>query len=78
MKQRFGEEAKLTKGSSGQFDVLYDGRAVFSKRESGRFPIEGEVGERIAALREGRELPPEDRESPGKGLLGRLADKFRN
>jgi predicted Rdx family selenoprotein len=78
LKERFGEEAKLTKGSTGQFDVLYDGRAVFSKREAGRFPIDGEVSERIAALREGRELPPDDRASPGRGILGRIADKFRN
>jgi predicted Rdx family selenoprotein len=38
------------KGSDGIFDVVADGRLVFSKHAAGRFPDEGEV---IAALRQG-------------------------
>ena len=30
-------------GGTGQFDVLADGRLVFSKQELGRFPDDGEV-----------------------------------
>ena len=36
-------EAKLTKGSGGVFDVVVDGKLVYSKRETGRFPEAGEV-----------------------------------
>jgi selenoprotein W-related protein len=36
-------EAKLKKGSGGIFDVVVDGKRVFSKHESGRFPEPGEV-----------------------------------
>jgi selenoprotein W-related protein len=30
--------AKLVKGSGGIFDVVADGKKVFSKHETGRFP----------------------------------------
>lgn len=43
MKEAFGVEAKLTKGSGGVFDVVVDGTLVYSKRETGRFPEPGEV-----------------------------------
>jgi selT/selW/selH-like putative selenoprotein len=33
----------MTKGSGGVFDVVADGRRVFSKDETGRFPEPGEV-----------------------------------
>jgi len=36
-------DAKLVKGSGGVFDVVVDGTLVYSKRETGRFPEEGEV-----------------------------------
>jgi len=35
-------------GANGQFDVFRAGELVFSKRESGRFPDDGEI---LAALR---------------------------
>lgn len=38
---------KLVVGKVGQFDVVVDGRLVFSKAEAGRFPEHDEV---IAAL----------------------------
>jgi selenoprotein W-related protein len=36
--------ARLIKGSGGVFDVKVDGRLVYSKFETGRFPEPGEVG----------------------------------
>jgi len=38
-----GHEATATPGGRGQFDVLADGRLVFSKHELGRFPDDGEI-----------------------------------
>jgi len=39
----FNVEAKLIPGTSGIFDVVVDGKRVFSKSEVGRFPNPGEV-----------------------------------
>jgi selenoprotein W-related protein len=39
----FGVDAKLTRGSGGVFDVVVDGKLVYSKRDAGRFPEPGEV-----------------------------------
>jgi selT/selW/selH-like putative selenoprotein len=33
----------MTKGKDGIFDVLLDGKTIFSKHETGRFPEEDEV-----------------------------------
>jgi predicted Rdx family selenoprotein len=38
-----GHKATATPGGRGQFDVLADGRLVFSKHELGRFPGDGEI-----------------------------------
>jgi selT/selW/selH-like putative selenoprotein len=38
-----GLDAKATRGERGQFDVIADGRLVYSKKETGRFPEDGEV-----------------------------------
>jgi selT/selW/selH-like putative selenoprotein len=35
------------KGGGGVFDVVADGKLVFSKHEAGRFPEEEEVLERL-------------------------------
>jgi hypothetical protein len=40
----------LTAGKSGQFDVIADGKLIFSKAVSGRFPLDGEVEEALAKL----------------------------
>jgi len=40
--------AKLVKGSGGIFDVVADGKMVFSKHETGRFPEPDEI---VAMLR---------------------------
>jgi hypothetical protein len=38
-----GFDAEAIPGGKGQYDVLGDGRPVFSKQELGRFPEDGEV-----------------------------------
>ena len=50
--QRFGDQVRCTlhKGDRGVFDVLADGKSVFSKHEVGRFPIIGEVADAIQEL----------------------------
>ena len=42
-------EPQLVKGDDGVFDVVADGRLVFSKHREGRFPEEEEV---LEALRD--------------------------
>jgi len=54
LKSRFGEEVAIEAGSTGQFDVVVDGRVIFSKHEAGRFPVEGEVEDRFATLKKSR------------------------
>lgn len=38
-----GVESALTPGGGGVFDVVVDGKTVFSKKAIGRFPEPGEV-----------------------------------
>lgn len=40
-------------GKSGQFDVIADGKLIFSKSTAGRFPLEGEVEEAFTKLQKG-------------------------
>jgi len=56
--------------------VLCDDRTIFSRHESGRFPVDGEVEDLIAVLRGGPK--PAHARQPAKGVLRRIADKFRN
>jgi selT/selW/selH-like putative selenoprotein len=48
IKQAVGVEPELLKGDSGIFDVVADGKLVFSKHRDGRFPDSAEI---IRALR---------------------------
>jgi predicted Rdx family selenoprotein len=73
----FGEKAQITPGKSGQFDVIVNGKLVFSKSSAGRFPVEGEVEEIFAALKEGRDPAPVEVKKP-EGFVGRILDKLRN
>jgi len=75
LKSRFGEGAAITPGKSGQFDVLLDGELIFSKSQTGRFPLDGEVEERFAAVRGGKELPPLQAAKPG--VVGKILGKLR-
>jgi selT/selW/selH-like putative selenoprotein len=47
IKSKTGAVAKLEPGTAGQFDVIVDGKVVFSKHKEHRFPEEAEV---LAAL----------------------------
>jgi selT/selW/selH-like putative selenoprotein len=51
LKSEFGEEAKITPGKSGQFDVIVDGKLIFSKAKSGRFPVDNEVEDHFAKIK---------------------------
>lgn len=52
LEKRFGETVRcsLIKGDRGVFEVTADGRLVYSKMKTGRFPQLGEVADEIAAL----------------------------
>ena len=81
--KRFGEEAEIKAGSTGQFDVVVDGQVIFSKAKTGRFPVEGEVEDLFASLKPGAKAPdtelPKEQGSGGRaGMLRRMSDKFRN
>ena len=47
IKDEFGVDAKLIKGDNGVFDVKADGKLIFSKHESGRFPTHEEILEKL-------------------------------
>lgn len=47
IREEFGVESQLVKGDDGVFDVVADGRLVFSKHREGRFPEEQEVLEAL-------------------------------
>lgn len=43
LKKEFGSEARLVPGKGGVFDVVVNGKKVFSKFQQGRFPNPGEI-----------------------------------
>ncbi|NLG44390.1 MAG: SelT/SelW/SelH family protein [Phycisphaerae bacterium] len=43
IKCEFNVQPKLIEGSGGVFEVKADGRLIFSKAETGRFPEPGEI-----------------------------------
>lgn len=45
LKKSFKVESKLKEGSGGVFIVTVDGKIVYNKKETGRFPNDGEVTE---------------------------------
>lgn len=48
LKESFDVEATLIEGSGGVFTVVVDGKLIYSKKETGRFPEEGEIPELIS------------------------------
>jgi selenoprotein W-related protein len=46
-----GVEPQLIKGADGVFDVVANGKLIFSKHEAGRFPEESEILEALRSLR---------------------------
>jgi selT/selW/selH-like putative selenoprotein len=49
IKQSRGLDATLIKGGGGQFEVVLDGKLIFSKKQQGRFPDSNEVLSQIPA-----------------------------
>jgi selT/selW/selH-like putative selenoprotein len=49
LKQERGIDAKLIKGSGGQFEIVLDGQLIFSKKALGRFPEPNEILDKIPA-----------------------------
>ena len=43
LEKEFGAKSKLVAGANGIFDVIVDGKKVFSKFKAGRFPETGEI-----------------------------------
>ena len=58
--------------------MIVDGRLVFSKAQTGRFPIDDEVESMVAALKNGEELPPPAVERKQPGFVERLLGKLKN
>ncbi len=46
-REAFNVEPELIAGSGGVFDVMVDGKLVFSKSAAGRFPQPGEVVKKL-------------------------------
>jgi hypothetical protein len=57
--------------------VIVDGRLVFSKGQTGRFPVDDEVESMVAALKNGEEPPPPV-ERKQTGFVERMLGKLRN
>jgi selT/selW/selH-like putative selenoprotein len=51
IKRKFGVQPILIEGSGGIFDVKADGKLIFSKDETGRFPEPDEVTNALAAAK---------------------------
>jgi len=76
VESRFGVKVELKPGQMGQFDVVIAGRLLFSKKQSGRFPGLGEVEERVAQLKAGKEFPEATTVGGNGGLMSRLCAKL--
>ena len=50
LRNRFGANVKLIAGSGGEYEIVVDGKKIFSKRELNRFPNDGEIEQLIASL----------------------------
>ena len=51
LNSRFGEKVDVKPGKTGQFDIVVNGKLIFSKAETGRFPVDDEVEELFAKAR---------------------------
>jgi len=43
IKETFGYEAQLVKSSGGVFEIEKNGKLIFSKKKTGKFPEPGEI-----------------------------------
>jgi selenoprotein W-related protein len=48
LKKKFNAEVQLIPGSGGVFTVCADGKQIFSKHETGRFPNDEEIAGLLA------------------------------
>ncbi|MCP4202939.1 MAG: SelT/SelW/SelH family protein [bacterium] len=46
--ERFGERPELIKGKDGVFEIALDGKNLYSKKSTGRFPEPGEVEQALS------------------------------
>jgi len=51
IQKEFGVTAEYIKSGGGLFEVVKDGRLIFSKKAAGRFPTHEEIIEKIRADR---------------------------
>jgi len=51
IRERFGIEPELIEGSGGVFDVTANGRLIYSKHQTGRFPEPDEILEDLQAAK---------------------------
>ena len=49
IREGLGVEAELVAGAGGVFDITIDGKLIYSKDETGRFPDPGEALQLIQA-----------------------------
>jgi len=47
LKASFGVDSELLSGEKGDFEVIVDGKTIFSKKKLSRFPEPGEVTETL-------------------------------
>ncbi len=50
IEKELGLKAELIPGKPNSFDVIVDGKLIFSKFETGRFPYQGEIVKKIKVL----------------------------
>ena len=48
--ETFKADVDIIAGSDGVYDIVVDGRLLFSKKETGRFPDDGEILKLIRQL----------------------------
>lgn len=48
IQRKFGIQAEMVRGRGGIFDVTLDNEIIYSKKQTGRFPMPGEVEERLS------------------------------
>lgn len=48
IQRKFGIQAEMVRGRGGVFDVTVDNELIYSKKQTGRFPMPGEVEEKLA------------------------------
>ncbi len=50
LNKQFNVESKLIEGAGGVFEVRVDGSLVWSKKDTGRFPEQRELAEKIRTM----------------------------